>query len=82
MTKATDLLDLLRALVRDTNSFDLMMRSEETIREHWPDLTPADREDLDELIANDVDDASGGPDHGKWLLVRGSLDAVIRETSE
>jgi hypothetical protein len=82
MTKASDLLDFLRALVRDTNSFDLMIRSEEMIRVHWSDLTPADREDLDELISNDVDDAVDGPDHGKWLLVRGSLDAVIRETSD
>jgi hypothetical protein len=82
MTKASDLLDSLRALVRDTNSFDLMMRSEEMIRDHWPDLTPADREELDELISNDVDDATRGRDHGKWLLVRGSLDAVIRETSD
>jgi hypothetical protein len=81
MAKATDLLDLLRALVRDSNSFDLMMRSEEMIRDHWSDLTPADREELDELISNDVDDTAGGPDHGKWLL-DGSLDAVIRETYE
>jgi hypothetical protein len=82
MTKASDLLDQLRVLVRDTNSFDLMMPSEEMIRGCWSDLTPADREDLDELISNDVDDAADGPDHGKWLLVRGSLDAVIRETSD
>jgi hypothetical protein len=82
MTKATDLLDNLRALVRENNKFDLMMRSEEMIRDHWSDLTPADREDLDELISNDVDDAAEGPDHGKWLLVRGSLDAVMRETSD
>jgi hypothetical protein len=82
MTKASDLLDQLRALVRETNSFDLMMRSEEMIRGHWSDLTPADREDLDELISNDLDDAADGPDGGKWLLVRGSLDAVIREASD
>ena len=80
--KATDLLDLLRALVRNNNSFDLMIQSENLIRRHWGDLTPADREDLDELVSNDVDDAADGPDRGKWLVVRGSLDAVIRETSE
>jgi hypothetical protein len=82
MKKAIGLLDDLRALVRDINSFDLMMRSEEIIRRRWPDLTPADREELDELISCEVDDATGAPDHGKWLLVRGSRDAVVRETSD
>ena len=80
--KANDILDLLRSLVRDNNSFDLMIRSENLIRGHWRDLTPADREELDELVSNDVDDAADGPDHGRWLVVRGSLDAVIRETSD
>jgi hypothetical protein len=82
MTKATDLLDLLRTLVRDNDHFDLILRSEEVIRRHWLDLTPADREELDELISCEVDDAAAGPDGGKWLVVRGSLDAVIRETSD
>ncbi|HEV2189704.1 MAG TPA: hypothetical protein VGR70_21015 [Stellaceae bacterium] len=68
--------------MRDNNSFDLMIRSENIIRRHWRDLTPADRKDLDDLVSNDVDDAADGADHGKWLVVRGSLDAVIRQTSD
>jgi hypothetical protein len=79
MAKTNDLLDLIRQLVRDINSFELMMRSERLMRDHWSDLTPAEREDLDELVSNVVDNAV---DHGKWLLVRGSLDAVMRETSD
>jgi len=50
MTKATELLDDLRALVRDNDHFDLITRSEDAIRRHWLNLTPADREGLDELI--------------------------------
>jgi hypothetical protein len=82
MTKASDVLDLLRVLVRDNDSFDLMIRSENMIRRHWRDLTPADREELGELVSNDVDDVADGPDCRKWVVVRGSLEAVIRETSE
>ena len=82
MTKATELLDDLRALVRDNDHFDLITRSEDAIRRHWLNLTPADREELDELISCEVDDAAAGPDGGKWLVVRGSLDAVMRETSD
>jgi hypothetical protein len=67
MTKGTDLLDNLRALVRDNDHFDLITRSEDAIRGHWLNLAPADRDDLDELISNEVDDAGEGPDHGKWL---------------
>jgi hypothetical protein len=74
MTKAGDLLDKLRVLVRDDDNFELMIRSENLIRRHWPELTPADREDLDKLISNDVDDAADGPDHGKWLVARGNRD--------
>jgi hypothetical protein len=82
VTKATDLLDELRALLRDNDRFGVMIRSENVIRRQWPDLTPADREELDELIPYEVDDAAEGPDSGKWLVVRGSLDAVMRETSD
>ena len=79
MTKASDLVDKLRMLVRDHHDFDLMIRSENMIRRHWRDFTPADREDLDELVSNEVDDAADGPERNKWVVVRGSLDAVIRE---
>jgi hypothetical protein len=39
--------DHFRALARESSKIDLIIRSEEMIRGRWPDLTPADREDLD-----------------------------------
>ena len=82
ITNASDLLDKLRVLVRDYSDLDLMIRSENMIRGQWHELTPADREELEELISYEVDDAAEGPDSEKWSVVRGSLDAVIRETSD
>jgi|SRR5579859_2999985 len=61
---------------------DLTIHSENIVRRHWRDFTAADREELNELVSNDLDDAAEDSDRSKQLVVRGSLAAVICETSE